>query len=226
MRVFNLILLLLCFSLQPEFNSYALAVQQDEDIVIQIGAFHVQSNAIALKERMWVVVDKSVSVEFENGYYKVRFADIPDAEHADMIITRLRLAGIRDIWLVPSKKKKETGDDNLSVTDSILNTNENDQPLADQGSPDSRPDSVNAEPVLINPVIALQIGVYQQRSKASRVKDKITAKISRPVEVVKKYNYYQVIMTGFSTTEEAIKIYPSLQELGYNEISLIQDYHK
>jgi hypothetical protein len=47
-------------------------------------------------------------------------------------------------------------------------------------------------------------------------------KLKLPVEIVKQYNYYHVIVTGFYTREETYKYYPELAGLGYPRITLIE----
>ena len=73
------------------------------------------------------------------------------------------------------------------------------------------------------PTISLQVGVFYKQSEALRAQRRITAKLKLPVEIVKQYDYYHVIITGFFTREETYKYYPELAGLGYPSITVIEN---
>ena len=52
------------------------------------------------------------------------------------------------------------------------------------------------------------------------------SKLNLPVEIVKQFDYYHVIVTGFYSREETFEYYPELAGLGFPGITLIQDYKK
>ena len=72
------------------------------------------------------------------------------------------------------------------------------------------------------PMISLQVGVIYKHSEALRVQKKIKSKLKVPVEVVKQWDYYRVVITGFYTREETYRFYPELVGLGYQKIFLIE----
>ena len=65
------------------------------------------------------------------------------------------------------------------------------------------------------PTISLQVGVFHKQSEALRAQRRITSKLKLTVEIVKQYDYYHVIVTGFFTREETYQYYPELAGLGY-----------
>ena len=73
------------------------------------------------------------------------------------------------------------------------------------------------------PTISLQVGVFYKQSDALRAQRRIKAKLKLPVEIVKQYDYYHVIITGFYTREETYKYYPELAGLGYPSITVIEN---
>jgi hypothetical protein len=73
------------------------------------------------------------------------------------------------------------------------------------------------------PTISLQVAVFYKQSKAIRAQRKISAKLKLPVQVVKQWDYYKVIIRGFYNREETYKYYPELAGLGYPGISLIEE---
>ncbi len=52
------------------------------------------------------------------------------------------------------------------------------------------------------------------------------SKLNLPVEIVKQYDYYHVIVTGFYTREETYPYYPELAEIGYPGVTLIENYKR
>ena len=65
--------------------------------------------------------------------------------------------------------------------------------------------------------------MFYKQSDALRAQKRITAKLKLPVEIVKEYEYYHVIVKGFYTREETYKYYPELAGLGYPGITLIEN---
>jgi hypothetical protein len=73
------------------------------------------------------------------------------------------------------------------------------------------------------PTISIQVATFYKQSKALRAQRKISAKLKIPVEVVKQWEYYKVIIRGFYNREETYKYYPELAGLGYPGIFLIEE---
>jgi cell division protein FtsN len=78
------------------------------------------------------------------------------------------------------------------------------------------------KPIPPEPNISLQVGTIYKHSEALRVQRKIISKLKVPVEIVKQWDYYRVIITGFSKREDTYRYYPELVGLGYQKIYLIE----
>jgi hypothetical protein len=52
------------------------------------------------------------------------------------------------------------------------------------------------------------------------------SKLNLPVEIVKQFDYYHVIVTGFYSREETYEYYPELAGLGFPGITLLENYKK
>ena len=50
------------------------------------------------------------------------------------------------------------------------------------------------------------------------------SKLNLPVEIVKQFDYYHVIVTGFLSREETFQYYPELAGIGYPGVTLIPNY--
>ncbi len=74
------------------------------------------------------------------------------------------------------------------------------------------------------PTIALQVAVFQKESQALQAKRRIMSKLKLPVEIVKQWDSYHVIITGFFTREETYMYYPELAGMGYPGVRLIENY--
>jgi hypothetical protein len=82
------------------------------------------------------------------------------------------------------------------------------------------------KPELAQPSIALQVAVFYRESQALRAQRRIMTKLNLPVEIVKQYDYYHVIVTGFYSREETFKYYPELAGIGYPGVTLIENYKR
>jgi hypothetical protein len=76
------------------------------------------------------------------------------------------------------------------------------------------------------PSVALQVAIFRKESQALRAQKRIMAKLNLPVEIVKQWDYYHVLVTGFYTREETYPYYPELAGLGYPGITLIDNYRR
>ncbi len=73
------------------------------------------------------------------------------------------------------------------------------------------------------PVISLQVGVYNKKSDAVKARKKIMSKLNLPVKIVEQWEFYRVIITGFSSREETFQYYPELAGLGFPGPTLIEE---
>ena len=85
---------------------------------------------------------------------------------------------------------------------------------------------LEGRPAFTEPSVALQVAIYHREAQALKARRRIMSKLNLPVEIVKQYDYYHVIVTGFYTREETYPYYPELAGIGYPGITLIENYKK
>jgi hypothetical protein len=81
-------------------------------------------------------------------------------------------------------------------------------------------------PAFTEPSVALQVAIYHRESQALKAQRRIMSKLNLPVDIVKQFDYYHVIVTGFYTREETFPYYPELAEIGYPGVTLIENYKR
>jgi hypothetical protein len=182
------------------------------DMVIQVGAFLRESNAVLLKERLSALLNKKVIIETVDNYFKVRITGFTSPEEMENLIPTLGLLGIKNIWIFRFRKKEDIKPSVAVQTDTTLKTVKDKITL---------PVIAQEKPVLPEPTINLQVGIFHRRSEALRAQRIITSKLNLPVEIVREWEYYIVFITGFKTREEMFKYYPKLAALGYPDSFMI-----
>jgi hypothetical protein len=203
------------------------------DIVIQVGAFHHESNALALKTRLSDLLNNTVVIVSSDSYFKVCITGFKSLEEIEKLIPTLGLLGIKDIW-VHRTKKEDVKSKGVAPADSSLKTikDKDIKPQVTEPSDTSLktgwdkmnlPDTAVAKPTTENTTINLQVGTFHRRSQALRAQRRITTRLNLPVEIVKEWEYYIVFITGFRTREEIFKYYPKLAALGYPDSFMIDD---
>jgi cell division protein FtsN len=185
------------------------------DLVMQVGAFRLEQNALALKDRLSANLEKPVVIVTESGYFKVRVTGFISLDEMERIIPALGLLGFKNYWVLPAKKPDKIVLQAVVKPDTTQNANEEKVEL---------PPVAEEKPGIAEPEISLQAGVFHRKSKAFRARRRITTKLNLPVEIVQEWEYYKVIIPGFRTTEETHKYYPKLADIGYPDILLIENY--
>ena len=201
-------------------------------IEIQRGAFRLRSNAYALRDHLGVTPDKKVTIVNENGYYKVRLPEVPlidqtVLEAMEDLMPSLGQFGLKEAWVLPPRRqlveepagvpvRKEP----VSIQKAAVQPDTSIRLIETKTTEIVRPEI----PELTEPTIALQVAIYYRESQALRAQRKIRTKLNLPVEIVKQFDYYHVIVTGFHTREETFEYYPELAGMGYPGITLLQNY--
>lgn len=216
-----------------------------KDMVIQVGAFRQEVNAMALRDRLAAILDKPVIILPEDGYFKVRIIRFANFMEIEKIIPTLGLLGYRNIWVFIPKKKtdfkpqvalqpdtsiKAGGNNDLNKLQDVMKRdtafNPNDKKEENQSQvvvqPDTTLRAVVEKPVTEGAPITLQVAIFYKRSEALQAQRKIINKLNLPAEIVEEWNYYRVIIKGFHTKEETYKYYPELTKLGYPSSYMIE----
>lgn len=188
----------------------------DDELIIQVGAFHHQSYAQVLKDKLHIVLEKTVYIVKEEGFFKVRIKGFSGMEEMEKFYSTLAFLGLRDFWVLHFKKHEEIAQKKAGPADTIIRPviEKRDFPVADENLPDSTTAS-----------IVLQIDVFHNKSEALNAKKIITNKLNLSVEIVQVWKYYKVFVTGIHTREEADKYFIAIAKLGYPKISLIMNYN-
>lgn len=187
------------------------------DLIIQVGAFRQESNALVLKNKLSAVLNKSVFLVVEDGFTKVRLTGFSSQEEIEKLYPTLSFLGLKNIWVLPVKKPEEA---NLLAFVQPDTTNK-------QETENTALPVIEEEiPAMSQSTFTLQVEVFHDKSKAMYAQKKITAELNLPAEVVQEWEYYRLIVPGFKTTDEAIKCSSTIANLGYTNISLIENYRK
>lgn len=203
------------------------------DIVIQVGAFHHESNALALKERLSDLLNNTIVIKFSEGYFKVRITGFKTLENIESLIPTLGLLGIKDLWVFRDKKEDLKSNAVTQADTSLKAINSKDvKPQIAELSDTSlktEEDKMNlsvaevVKPSGENTTINLQVGTFHSRSQALRAQRRIRNRLKLPVEIVNEWEYYILFITGFQTREEIFKYYPKLASLGYPDSFMIDN---
>lgn len=218
-------LILLTMLVFPGFFSYGQfdpplnpkQVVINPDLIIQVGAFRQEPNALALKSRLSATLNNPVDLITEDGFFKVRITGFSNPEEMEKLYPTLAFLGIKNIWVLPVKKQEEIKYLAAEQTDTVK------IPVSEQPALPVVAEEISG---VSQPTIALQVDVFHDKSKALNAQKKITTKLNLPVEIVQEWEYYKVFVTGFYTIEEAKKYYSPLAKLGYPQISLIENFKK
>jgi len=81
---------------------------------------------------------------------------------------------------------------------------------------------VSEKPAKPEPTISLQEDIFCKKSQVLRAQRRISSKLKVQVEIVEQWDFYRVIIPGFSTSEETYNYYPELAGLGYPGAAIIE----
>jgi hypothetical protein len=200
---------------------------------LQLDAFRLRSNAIGLRKQLSAPLDEKVTIDNKGIYYRLETPNQPILDPTVLeaiknLIPSFGRLGIADKWALPVKKefvKTEPVEEPVEREPGIIQK----VPVRPDASfrvteDKSRVLILEEKPEVLEPSIALQVAIYVKESQALRAQKRIMSKLNLPVEIVKQYDYYHVIVTGFYTREETYQYYPELAGLGYPGITLIPNY--
>lgn len=209
----------------------------DTDVVMQVGAFRNESNALALKERLLHLLNKPVKILTEDGFFKVRISGFTSQEDIENLVPSLGLIGIKNIWVfVPADKNKvipktvRQPDAPAGVVSEKINTPDSgivsDPSIRRVEEKISLPDTAKERKALLEQTLSLQVESFYGKSKALRAQRRIEAKLNLPVVILNEWEYYIVIITGFKTREEISQYYPILAAMGYSKSTIIENNNR
>jgi cell division protein FtsN len=187
----------------------------DRNLVIQVGAFRIESNALGLKNRLTDLLDQTIVTVSENDMFKVRITGFKTQEELERTVSSLGLLGLGRVWIMSPERLEPKTLPVLNVAlgpDVFLAENKVNQVAVQHKS---TPDTVS---------FALQVGVFHDRSKAIQAQRRIIARFKLPVSIEQEWTFFKVIIHGFSSAGETAKYYPELTKMGYPDILLIRNF--
>jgi len=195
---------------------------KDFNLVIQVGAFQKETNATVYKEKLSALIDKPVTIVNEDGFFKVQLTGFKTIEDIEKIIPALGLIGVKDFWIPPAKKDAEIPDYSVLKPDTIQNIF--DGKAVNNAGPETI-DSLNTEEShAAETTYAIEIGAFRKKNRALDAQRKIVTKLKLHVEIIEQWNRYHVIITGFDDKTDINKYIPEIARLGYDKLSVIQNY--
>jgi hypothetical protein len=197
---------------------------------LQAGAFRLRSDAIALRKGLSTPLDQKATIERGGKYYKLQTPEEPIIDQSaleaiDGLLPSVSQFGLKDEWTLPVKKAlvEEPVERETIIIQKAVVLPETSIRLTEERAAKL----VRAEkPEVLVPSIALHVAIYHKESQALKAQRRIMSKLNLPVEIVKQYDYYHVIVTGFYSREETYQFYPELAGLGYPGITLIENYKR
>jgi hypothetical protein len=198
---------------------------------LQLRTFQRLSDAIALKETLSAATREKARIVYEGGYYRLVIPEQPVLDPTVLNAIRNLTPSIgqfdmKDTWKIPPVTRlliEPAEKEPVSVPPKAVVKPESTLSLAKERTDKF---TISEKPNIGEPVVALQVAIYHKESKALKAKKKIMSRLNLPVEIVRQYDYYHVIITGFYTKEQTYEYYPELAGLGFPGITLIQNYKK
>jgi len=187
------------------------------DLIIQVGAFRQESYSLVLKQKLSDILDNPVISVTEDGFFKVQITGFSSQEEMEKLYPTLAFIGMKNFWVLPVKKQEEIEPQAVAQPDTTKTQVSENEAL---------PVVEEEIPVLSQPVIALQVDVFHDKTDALTAQKRIKTKLNLPVEIVQEWEYYKVFVVGFKSIEEANKYHSDIAKLGYPQISLIENYRK
>jgi hypothetical protein len=200
------------------------------EITIQLGAFRDRSNALALLQHLKARYGSRLKMVFDGNFYKIRLIGSPLLEQSVLDEMNKQAPSLgklkfKDIWVVPPELLKENAPV-LVQPETPINPVEWNRKVPAVVKPETSTrlieNKIVGPSLPSEPSISLQVGVFHRKAEALRAQRRIISKLNLPVEIVKQWDYYHVLITGFYTREETFKYYPELAGMGYPAITLIE----
>jgi len=210
----------------PEPDSLLSPAEQS---AMQLNSFRLMSNALFLRSRLKIAPPGSKEPILRSNGFRLETPDEPilDPVILDAIEDLNPIArdlGMKESWNIPPPV--EIVIEPVRMKPVLIEKTIVPSDIAFSKSKAGSKFKLAGKPVTGEPKIALQVAIFHNESQAIRAQRKITAKLGLPVDIVRQYDYYHVIVTGFYTREQTIPFYPELAGMGYPGITLIENYRR
>ncbi|OFY65325.1 MAG: hypothetical protein A2Y71_05595 [Bacteroidetes bacterium RBG_13_42_15] len=201
-----------------------------EKAELQLSAFRLRTNVITLRKLLSALPVEKGTVERGGVYYKLETPDEPVLdptvlEAIENLIPEFGRLGMEDAWTLPAKRQlveEPVEREPIVIQKAVVRPD-----ISIRIVEEERGALIMEEkPEIAQPSIALQVAVFYRESQALRAQRRIMTKLNLPVEIVRQFDYYHVIVTGFYSREETYQYYPELAGIGYPGITLIENYKR
>ncbi len=200
---------------------------------MQLDAFRLGSDAAALRSYLAAPLGEQNAPGYNGQYYRLETPNQP-------ILDPTVLEAIRDLdpeygslpiedkWVVrpvtPVAEEPAEPEARVPVTVTKVPV----MPESSVSVVEERQSGIELvnRPTFTEPSVALQVAIYHKESQALKARKRIMTKLNLPAEIVKQFDYYHVIVTGFYSREETFPYYPELAEIGYPGVTLIENYKR
>ncbi len=201
-----------------------------EKAQLQLDAFRLRSGAIGLRKQISAPITEKITIDNKGIYYRLDTPDQPilDPTVLEAIENLLPSYGkldVKNAWQAPVAVQPfmEPAEREPVVIQKVFVRSE--ESIRITGEKPGRL-SMSEKPVIGEPTVALQVAIFIKESQALRAQKRIMTKLNLPVEIVKQFDYYHVIVTGFYSREETFQYYPELAGIGYPRVTLLPNYQR
>jgi hypothetical protein len=204
-----------------------------EKAEMQLDAFRLGSDAAALRKYLSAPLDEQNKPDYTGKYYRLETPQQPILDPTvleaikDLDPEYGRL-GMEDDWVVRAVTPVTEEPAEPERKEPVIVTKVPVMPESSVSVVEERPAGFKLEdrPAFTEPSVALQVAIYHKESQALKAQKRIMSKLNLPVDIVKQFDYYHVIVTGFYSREETFPYYPELAEIGYPGVTLIENYKR
>jgi hypothetical protein len=153
------------------------------------------------------VLDKSVELFEEDGFWKVRITGFADRDELNRYIPIINGQGITEMWVITNKAVR-----------SAWLTKEREDSLA------LVKETVEEQtvPVIISGT-TIQLGAFSSEEETSSMTNRLLAVAEKLVTIRQEDGVYKVQITGFADTSEVRDFIPLLKKYGFTDILVIHE---
>ena len=200
---------------------------------MQLDAFRLGSDALALRKYLATPLDEQNIPGYTDKYYRLETPQQPILDATVLEAIRdldpeYGSLGMEDEWVVRAVTPVVEEPAEPERKEPVIVTKVPVMPESSVSVVEESPAGFVLEdrPAFTEPSVALQVAIYHRESQALKAQRRIMTKLNLPVDIVKQFDYYHVIVTGFYSREETFPYYPELAEIGYPGVTLIENYKR
>lgn len=177
---------------------------------VQIGNYNSEAEMSAIIDRLLAASEKMVTVRKENGAYRVQITDFADTAEVRSFLPLLQKHGFTNVQVIPDE-----GTLIIPMAPQV-------EVIPAEPVEEVTPVITVPEELPAPPVFCLNVATFYKLVQAEKAKRKVEKKLNVPVEIIKEWDSYRVVLTGFRSREETYPYYPELAGLGFSDIFVFE----